>query len=161
MGGTLTAHSEGAGTGATMCFMMPLYLPDAEDAADWGGSPAPERGLSRANLPGGASTHDNSAERMRRFHASLSSIRSCAVTAEPSPNIPATELITSPALDVEGGDSPAPVVYRALVAEDDRLSQTLLRKLLPKMGFEPTIVENGALLVDVALAAAPGGAWAR
>ena len=49
-------------------------------------------------------------------------------------------------------------MYRALVAEDDRLSQTLLRKLLPKMGFEPTIVDNGALLVDAALAAAPGGA---
>ncbi len=47
---------------------------------------------------------------------------------------------------------------RVLVAEDDRLSQALMKRLMPKMGFEPTVVDNGLSAVEAACANTPCGA---
>ena len=47
-----------------------------------------------------------------------------------------------------------------LVAED-RLCQTLMRKMLPKMGFDATLVDNGGAVIEACCTLAPGsdGAW--
>ena len=59
-----------------------------------------------------------------------------AIPPRPEPHLP-----LQPAL-------PPPAAVSVLVAEDDPLSQTVMRKLLSRLGARFTIVDNGALAVE-------------
>ena len=78
------------------------------------------------------------------------------------PRVAAASGTPAPATSASGTTptdaSSAPV--RVLIAEDDRLCQTLMRKLLPKLGFDATLVDNGGAAIDgcCELSPATGGA---
>ena len=132
MGGSLTVQSEGLGLGATFEFVIPLLR-------------TPSRSPSSA------------------------AVSSLAMQPVPVPVTPpsATPLsgTTTAALspDAGSGTGPdaAPAPLRILIAEDDRLSQTLMRKLLAKMGFKATLVDNGGAVIETCCELVPGADGAR
>ena len=169
MGGTLTAQSAGEGTGTTMQYVMPLRLPSAPH-----GTPSAVNGSARDAADACEEANTSSAERLQRLRESFASASKRPSIVVPSPpcsppsspprddGTPSSTLSAAASpLSSSGSGSPllhASPLCRVLVAEDDRLSQTLMRKLLPKMGFDPLVVDNGALALQAAIDAAPGGA---
>ena len=153
MGGALVAHSDGLGKGTTMEFTIPLL-------------PVPRRSRrSSTSAAAGAAAAAMARLSSSHLQSQLSSSRPCSPcsthdapsspTSPTSPASPASTAADAPAAPRASLDAPH---ARVLVAEDDRLSQTIMRKLLPKMGFAPTVVENGALAIDAAVEAAATGA---
>ena len=167
MGGALTAHSEGEGKGTTMRFVVPLRVP-ANPSAGSTMTAFPPRTPS---VTTSKMARVKSVEGLWALRESLNTSlgNSGANSARISISIPDTTA-TDTAADAVVAEAPAtpvsvaasPLLHaprcRVLVAEDDRLSQTLMRKLLPKMGFDPLVVDNGALALQAAIDAAPGGA---
>jgi CheY-like chemotaxis protein len=128
MGGSLVAHSEGLGKGVTMEFVIPL----------------------RSGKKRRSSTVVVDMSALSRAHP-------CDAAAAPplppqtSPDSPVSDGASSPASASADAAPPAATdCVRVLIAEDDKLCQTLMRKLLPKMGFIATLVDNGASAVEEA-----------
>jgi len=66
-------------------------------------------------------------------------VRTCPVAA------PAQ---SPPEADKGGLPEPAPLSGRVLVAEDDRVNQTIIRHILERLGLEVTVVDNGQGVLD-------------
>jgi hypothetical protein len=118
MGGDLTAASEGLGRGCVLTFTVPLLEPPGDDAQ------LPCRSPPAAEL-------------------------APPETRPPSPSLPLPP--PSPALSSASPPaSPAQAGGGAniLVAEDDALSQAVMRKLLARLGLRFTLVGDGAAAVD-------------
>ena len=131
MGGCLMVQSDGLGMGATFEFVIPLLR-------------APRRRSSTAALVNPETPLHLIVPTPPRVAAALDTPDATGSSSDGS--------------DARPDASPAPV--RVLIAEDDRLCQTLMRKLLPKMGFIATLVDNGAAAIDACceLVPATGGA---
>ena len=162
MGGHLSAHSEGEGMGTTMEFAMPLLQVDRRTSGRMPGPTDSSRSLPPQPLGlGTAPGRRDSADQIRRLRQSLAEqVAPASPREEQPPAIPSPRRLSMlagvevPMLD--GSVQAKPL--RVLVAEDDRLSQTLMKRLMPKMGFEATVVDNGQSAVDAVCASAPCGA---
>jgi hypothetical protein len=139
MGGSLVAHSDGLGKGVTMEFVIPL-----------------RSGIRRRSS---VVVVDMTALRVQACNAAAapSSCVAPSLSVQTAPESPVSDAASSPASS--GGADAAPQhqadCVRVLIAEDDRLCQTLMRKLLPKMGFAATLVDNGASAVEEACRCGP------
>jgi hypothetical protein len=144
MGGALSAHSEGEGKGTTLEFAIPLRRVTERGSEEETHCAGPVASADTSALLGVLPRRDDSDCVIvpSRFSVASSSRSSYA-----SEETAAAEPLPASALP------PAAPLIRVLVAEDDRLSQTLMRKLLPKMGFDPHIVDNGLCAVEAACAA--------
>jgi signal transduction histidine kinase len=130
MGGSLMAHSEGLGTGVTMEFVIPL----------------------RSGKKRRSSTVVVDMTALSRAHP----CDAAAAPPLPSPDSPVSDGASSPpSAGADAAPQPTTDCVRVLIAEDDRLCQTLMRKLLPKMGFIATLVDNGASAVEEACSCGP------
>ena len=132
MGGCLMVQSDGLGMGATFEFVIPLLR-------------APRRRSSTAAL--------------------VNPETPLHLIVPTPPRMAAASDCDSRGPSFDGRDAlpdafPAPAPVRVLIAEDDRLCQTLMRHLMPKMGFTATLVDNGAAAIDTCceLLPATGGA---
>jgi len=127
MGGDLTAASQGLGRGTTMTFSIPLCVPGPGDAAAEGG----QLMSCEADVVGAAAGG--------------------ALAAPPSPTAslspPATPSSLSPPSSPSSPYSPPAGAVSVLVAEDDPLSQKVMRKLLAALRLRFNIVGNGELAV--------------
>ena len=126
MGGDLTAHSEGLGLGTTLTFVIPLRTPPPEsDAAGASALPPCE----------------------------LVAVAGVASSPPPSPGA-ALSPYTPPPLappqlpGLSPPQSPSRGLLNILVAEDDLLSQTVMRKVLGRLQLQHTIVGDGAAAVE-------------
>ena len=148
--------------GTTMEFAIPLLQVDRRTSGRIPGPSDSSRSLPPQPLAyGTAPGRRDSADQIRRLRQSLAEQAAPASPREEQP--PA---ISSPRRlsMLAAGDVPMldgtvqPKLLRVLVAEDDRLSQTLMKRLMPKMGFEVTVVDNGQSAVDTVCASVPCGA---
>jgi hypothetical protein len=163
MGGDLTAASEGMGKGTTMTFTIPLCVPPedvvvssgaAVDAAD-----APLDGAWALALPESAASRGISndsalaqqdavavaggtADGVPAFAAPLAAFRPPPLLPPPSPTASPTPPITPTS------SLPSPSAAHILVAEDDALSQAVMRKVLSRLGLRLTLVGDGAAAVE-------------
>jgi hypothetical protein len=143
------------GTGTTIEFTIPLQLPDTEpqscsvpvthdDATALlmlGAPPSPHEPVAASD----------SVRVQSRFSLDVRQLPGSEV--EPAVVTPLPPLAPPPPSLLP---PPPPPLISILVAEDDRLSQTLMRKLMPKLGFAPTIVGTGVAAVEAACASAAG-----
>lgn len=133
MGGDLVAESAGVGQGTTLVFTIPLMLPSGEAAADATPSPPPSPSSSRREPPA-----DELSTPRTPVQPPLLPPPSAQYSPPPmSPSAPPSP--PSPS-DVSS--------LSVLVAEDDPLSQTVMRKLLTRLGVRFAIEVNGALAVE-------------
>ncbi len=180
MNGRLSAHSEGEGKGCTMEFSIPLIRAGSARRARSSiasisslrsCSPPGREDSATAPLPGRC----DSAARLRRMRLSLTEHVGRDVTlleepptcddslpGEPPASAVSQRSIVSVSSSVDDSAlllaDGSKRTLRVLVAEDDRLSQALMKRLMPKMGFEPTVVDNGLSAVEAACANTPCGA---
>jgi CheY-like chemotaxis protein len=161
MGGDLTATSEGLGHGTTLTFSIPLCVPAASDpaaAAEMGGQ------SGDASTPGAAESWDSSSssaaallplpplcdEAQVAAAGTAAPQPSPAAPPPPSPP-PAPSTLSPPSISPPAASPSSPVLPGAvnvLVAEDDALSQMVMRKLLAALRLRFTIVANGAAAVE-------------
>jgi CheY-like chemotaxis protein len=129
MGGELTAASDGLGKGATMTFSIPLRTPalDVEHAVP----PAVSAAMEHEYVAAGA-LPPAEVELLPPLDAQPASSRS-----SPSPPCSPSALLP-----------PQLRQANVLVAEDDLLSQAVMRKVLQRLGLRFTLVENGAAAVE-------------
>lgn len=131
MGGDLVARSAGMGKGTTLVFAIPLLS---------GGPPLPPSPrLSEALTP----TSDAEPEPVTSAQPEAS--------YAPPPLSPCLPRRISPSPGLSSAEASAKAL-NVLVAEDDPLSQLVMRKLLGRLGVRFSLVENGALAVDAFLA---------
>ena len=130
MGGDLVAESAGDGQGTTLIFTIPLLLPG-------GPSPPPSPRMEAASMRPPALADGAAPETPPRLELS----------AEPSYEPP--PLLAGPRSPRSPQPPPqaVPSALSVLVAEDDPLSQTVMRKLLSRLGVSFTVVDNGQLAV--------------
>ena len=168
MGGTLTAQSAGEGTGTTMQYVMPLRLPSAPH-----GTPSAVNGSARDAADACEEANTSSAERLQRLRESFASASKRPSIVVPSPpcsppssppredGTPSSTLSAAASpLSSSGNGSPllhASPLCRVLVAEDDRLSQTLMRKLLPKLQLKQLQRQWEVLMHSTGLGASADG----
>ena len=133
MGGNLVAESAGDGAGTTLTFTIPLLLPGEP-------SPPPSPRLEVASMRPSAQANGTGPDTPPRLELS----------AEPSYEPP--PLLAGPQSPLSLlPPPPVPSALSVLVAEDDPLSQTVMRKLLSRLGVRFTVVENGQLAVHAFL----------
>jgi hypothetical protein len=134
MGGELTAASEGRGMGTTLTFIVPLSVPPPGDgaAAD---DDAPSALPAVVEAPLDASS--------RAAEAAEVIAPPPITTARPASPPPLPPL--PPASTASSSSSSADNI---LVAEDDPLSQVVMRKVLQRLQLRFTIVGNGAAAVE-------------
>ncbi len=152
MGGDLLAESEGLGKGSTLTFIIPLCTPPL--------------GSSRSSEDGSCVVHVAAAAAVPPDDASsLDATATCAAGDENS----ASRRATTPAAPAAVGASfvPPPLklalttpsvlpvpeepparIANILVAEDDALSQAVMRKILTRLALRFTIVDNGVAAVE-------------
>jgi CheY-like chemotaxis protein len=132
MGGELTAASEGLGKGATMTFSIPLRTPalDVEHAVP----PAVSAAMEHEYVAAGA-LPPAEVEPLPPLDAQPACSRS-----SPSPSPPSSPSALLLPLQLRHAN--------VLVAEDDLLSQAVMRKVLQRLGLRFTLVENGAAAVE-------------
>jgi CheY-like chemotaxis protein len=173
MGGSLVAQSEGLGKGVTMVFTIPLdaapkrrcssttavavvdnLWEDAKPSVLLRRLSAPplRPDGDRSRSPSVATPPDSPAS-SAAVSAASSSPGGCVV-ASPSTAAPAAAPAAAPVHHHAESDARA---VRVLIAEDDRLCQTLMRKLMPKMGFTATLVDNGASAIEACCSCGPDG----
>jgi hypothetical protein len=140
MGGQLTAASEGRGRGMTLTFIVPLSVPPHGDghAADG------DDNVPAAPLPVTEAVAD-------AVPRAVEATEPAAPT--PAAARPASSLASSSS--ASGGTATVP--DNILVAEDDPLSQVVMRKVLQRLQLRFLIVGNGAAAVE----AYKAGAHAR
>jgi CheY-like chemotaxis protein len=131
MGGDLVAESGGVGKGTTLVFTIPLMLPS--DAADAPPSPSPP--------PSPSSSGDSQAPGSSPSTPRTPAQPPPSAQYAPPPMSPQPAAPPSP----PGGDISS---LSVLVAEDDLLSQTVMRKVLGRLGVSFAIEANGALAVE-------------
>ena len=140
MGGDLTATSEGLGRGTVMTFSIPLCVPAPGDAAAaaegeaWSGEITPQR----AEAHGAAASAPPSPPSPLQMSSPPPS-PSSSLSPPPSPSPPGA----------------APGAANVLVAEDDALSQAVMRKLLRALRLRFAVVSNGAEAVEAFKQGAP------
>jgi hypothetical protein len=144
MGGDLTAQSEGKGT--TLTFTIPLCTPRegrpssvVAAAAAAAVAPKPEA-LPGALLPLESGTVHGSPPPAGVPGSRADAHEDAAATAVPP--LPASASSTPPS------PLPTPTGPNILVAEDDMLSQTVMRKVLNRLALRHTIVSDGAAAVE-------------
>jgi hypothetical protein len=156
MGGDLTATSEGLGRGTTLTFSIPLCVPEPGDpaaAAEVGGQ------SGDASMPAAAESWDSSSSSALPLPCDDAQVAAAAAAAaaapQPSPAAPPPPWPPSPSTSSRSllpPASPSPVppggAANVLVAEDDALSQMVMRKLLTALRLRFTIVPNGAAAVE-------------
>ena len=184
MGGDLTASSEGLGKGCTLTFIIPLCEPSAADSAAAAGAADTAAVGSHSGggaLEGGGEITPWVAEPaappspLQPPPARLPPMRLPSPAASPPPSPEASQSPVSPspppspsASQLSSAPSPpaSPTAPRAplaldpgapsvLVAEDDQLSQTVMRKLLSALRLRFTLVGNGAAAVEAYKQGAP------
>ena len=128
MGGDLVAESAGVGHGTTLVFTIPLLLPDA-DAPSPPPSPSSSSNAQPADAPPTPST-----------------------PVQPPLQPPSATQYSPPLVNPPAASLPSPLSNAAalnvLVAEDDPLSQTVMRKLLSRLGVRFSIEADGARAVE-------------
>ena len=127
MGGDLVAQSAGVGHGTTLVFTIPLLLPDVNAP-----SPPPSPSSSTAQPADAPPTP--------------------ATPVQPPPTAPqySPPLVNPPAASLSSPLHDAGAL-NVLVAEDDPLSQTVMRKLLSRLGVRFAIEADGARAVEAFL----------
>jgi hypothetical protein len=151
LGGDLTAESEGLGKGCIMTFTVPLCVPEPAEAAAAAAAAAlpplqteEERDNSRS-LGSPAEVLEPPASHLP--HA----------PPPPPPPSPASSAAASPpgspsllpmAVARSGATTTAAADVSILVAEDDALSQAVMRKVLSRLGLRCTLVGDGAAAVE-------------
>jgi CheY-like chemotaxis protein len=165
MGGSLVAQSEGLGKGVTMVFTIPLGAELKRSSSVvvvdnvWDEKPsallrrmsAPHEGSDRSRSPSVASPPDSPA-------ASFSSAPAAdagALSSQGGSVVQQSAAAPAPQQDAAAEEGDARL--RVLIAEDDRLCQTLMRKLMPKMGFMASLVDNGAEAIEACCNCGPDG----
>jgi hypothetical protein len=173
MGGDLTAQSEGLGKGTTLTFTIPLSVPSPEDgvprvssvricrvsgfaAASAGGAlQAPHAGsCAGAAAASNSDAHVHANERSATPTAALvAAATPPAVVAPPlEPFMPPSDAPPAPPATVSAASAanilPLPSAAHILVAEDDPLSQAVMRKVLSRLGLRHTLVGDGAAAVE-------------
>ena len=127
MGGDLVAESAGVGHGTTLVFTIPLLLPDADAP-----SPPPSPSSSSTAQPDVPPTP--------------------STPVQPPLQPPAAMQYSPPLVNPPAASLPSPLSNAAalnvLVAEDDPLSQTVMRKLLSRLGVRFAIEADGARAVE-------------
>jgi two-component system sensor histidine kinase EvgS len=165
MGGDLTAASEGMGKGTTMTFTIPLCEPPGDVAVSSGAAvnaaDAPLDGAWALALPESAASRGisddsalkqesedavavtgGSADGVPAFAAPLAALRPPPLLPPPSPTASPAPPVTPPSV------LPSPNAAHILVAEDDPLSQAVMRKVLSRLGLRHTLVGDGAAAVE-------------
>jgi hypothetical protein len=133
LGGDLTAASEGLGAGCSLTFTVPLCVPPPGDAA---------AAALPALLP---VPHQNG--------KLLGSPPAEALELPETQSPPSPASSASPPASVSSAAGAANI----LVAEDDLLSQAVMRKVLSRLGLRFTLVGDGAAAVEAyAQGAVPG-----
>ena len=133
MGGDLTATSEGLGRGTVMTFSIPLCVPAPDDAAAAAEGEAASSGEitpQRAEAHGAASAPPSPPSQLQMSSPPPSP--SSSLSPPPSPSPPGA----------------APGAANVLVADDDALSQAVMRKLLKALRLRFAVVSNGAEAVE-------------
>jgi hypothetical protein len=147
LGGDLTAASEGLGKGCIFTFTVPLCEPPPADAA------------TAALLPPLLLLPPHTEEDVRSASGSLPAealdLSQTRLPLEhPPPPLSSPALLSSstpppasPTMSSTDAEAAAGVVS-ILVAEDDALSQTVMRKVLSRLGLRYTLVGDGAAAVE-------------
>jgi hypothetical protein len=165
MGGDLTAQSEGLGNGTTLTFTIPLCVPSPEDGvprvssvrAGGGALQAPHAGSCAGAAAASNSDADAHAdERSATPTAALvAAATPPAVVAPPlTPSMPPSDAPPAPPAAVSAASAanilplPRAAAHHILVAEDDALSQAVMRKVLSRLGLRFTLVGDGAAAVE-------------
>ena len=138
MGGDLTAQSEGKGKGTTLTFTIPLCMPRGGRPSSVAAASEPEA-LPEAALPPESRTVDGSSP-VGVPGSRADAHEDAAATAVPPSPASASSTPPSPL--------PTPTEPNILVAEDDMLSQTVMRKVLNRLALRHTIVSDGAAAVE-------------
>ncbi len=149
MGGDLLAASDGLGCGATFTLQLPLVLPPGAPphaqlsalnnalVCVIGSGEARMGGIRRRSVCE-ASTPSPSPATSRDLTAAVVPTAAAAAAAAEGPA----------AEELKPGQRRDGAALRILVAEDDRVSQVIVRKLLKHVGAEVTLVGDGAAAVE-------------
>jgi CheY-like chemotaxis protein len=165
MGGSLVAQSEGLGKGVTMVFTIPLGAEFKRTSAVvvvdnvWDEKPsallrrmsAPREGSDRSRSPSVASPPDSPAASF-----SIAPAAAAGVSSSQGGSV-VQQSAAAPAPQQDAAAEEGDARLRVLIAEDDRLCQTLMRKLMPTMGFVVTLVDNGASAIEACCNCGPDG----
>jgi CheY-like chemotaxis protein len=172
MGGDLLAASEGLGKGVTLTFIIPLCTPPlGSSRSSEDGSCVVHVTAAAAVPPDDASSLDATATCVAGDEDSASgdSEQGSASRRAAMPPAPAAvgasfvppplQLAPTTAAALSSlGEMPPARVANILVAEDDALSQAVMRKILTRLALRFTIVGNGVAAVE---AYKQGACWCR
>jgi hypothetical protein len=180
MRGDLTAASAGLGQGTTLTFVIPLCTPPPDLHGVPGGAadfPAPVLLVEAAHtwlpggaddtaaMPGGEAAGSSGHARIATASSSAHDDVSCS-PAVPAPAVSASARLstipspwpTAPAASALPAAAPffcAVSSTKILVAEDDALSQAVMRKVLGRLNLRFTMVGDGAAAVEAYRHGAP------